>query len=125
MITSQNVIDVYQELIESYQKYNDAVQKSSDARKNLETTRLLYLTTGRISGKNDDERKASARQELSQELEAVENLERLERTAKSRYDCASFNLECMKQQIRLLEIDASFQRHIVYRRTVKIGRRRA
>lgn len=84
--------------------YHNASERAIAARSDLERKRLALLVEGKIIGKNEDERKASARTLLSEEYRAVDDADMAERYAKYSLEISQVRVDEVRLTVRALEM---------------------
>lgn len=82
----------------------DAAEKVITTKNNLENKKAAAIASGQITGKNAEEREANTRVMFQAEYREVEEAERMQRAARSRFDAAALQLDYVKTMIRILEL---------------------
>ena len=95
---------VYSILQTNQRDYYETSEKAIKAKHKLETERLIGLANGTISGKNSDERDASAREVIGELFVAHGKSQDDERGAKFLLDSSAMSVECTRARLRVLEL---------------------
>lgn len=98
------LIAAYDHLTDKQGEFFLIAEKTLTAKRTLEDERAQGLSTGTISGKNTDEREASARLFLEADYIALDTCQREERQAKVELDYARTNLDMYRDLLRIAEI---------------------
>jgi len=106
MVTQEQI----RKAIEDVSDQTTALFKAGEAvivaRRNLETKRAAATVAGEIVGKNEDERKAKAREILAGEYDFLEGAEMAERSLRHDLELAQLELEFVRYSLRLMEVAA-------------------
>ena len=99
------------EITEAYYKLQDATQflyqageQVINARVAFETAKADKTASGEIAGKNEDERKASARKVLENEYRELSTCESIERSWRFQCDMASLEVKRVEAVLHLMDI---------------------
>ncbi len=99
-----NMQDAYHELSVCRLKLA-SVQENLQANKyGLEVSTAELTIAGTITGKNDAERKASAREILKGFYQAIDEAERIERRTRAEFENAERRVEYLRALLRIAEI---------------------
>lgn len=95
---------VLQEAVEASFNANELVIAARSA---LDAGRATLLLDGRLDGKNEAQREAQARRLLDRDFATLEADEAAARRAKHQMDMARLQVEALRTQVRLLELEAT------------------
>ncbi|BCX05285.1 MAG: hypothetical protein KatS3mg053_3223 [Candidatus Roseilinea sp.] len=99
----QTIGDAYEQLKQARSALWEATERAIRARLMLEKERAARLMTGEITGKNESEREARARELLHSLYESVEAAEAEERRARLEYDLTKLEVERVEALLRWLK----------------------
>lgn len=99
-----------EEVVEARGNLLDAGVEHRNHKRGLEAACATGLLDGSITGKNQTERDARAREVYSDQFEQVEELEHGYEAAKHDLAIAELRLQLARDKIRLLEVAISIQR---------------
>jgi len=104
MVTEQDVRNAYAALYDAMIVYNRAAKELVDAKRKLESERADAISRGMITGKNAEEREASARSVCAPRYTWLEEAETAERLARDTLDTAKLEVEMIRLLVRLISI---------------------
>jgi len=104
-VSADRIYDAYQGLILARDEMHSKTETTIAMRNILERERAAKIASGEITGRNETERKAAERQILYALIEQLDSAEYAERAARCTYDIAQFDVEMVKQLLRLQEIE--------------------
>ncbi len=103
MLDESTITTAYDALATARRELWGATERVIRARLDLEKERGARTLTGEITGKNEAEREARARELLTSLFEALEAAETEERSARMAYDLARVEVERIDAVLRLLQ----------------------
>ena len=103
MITEIEINQVYSSLIIARNGYREAGEEAITLKTALDIVRAEKILAGTITGKNAEEREASARAQLAEMYDQLERAEHAERYAKCVLDCANIEIDRVKLLVLLLK----------------------
>lgn len=99
----------YNELIASRKVYHTAAEETINAKFRLEKKKAELLLSGEIAGKNADEREANTRQIMANDFAELHTKEAFERETRLLYEVRQLEVEKLRMELRLLELEAKAQ----------------
>jgi hypothetical protein len=96
--------DAYQELTTARDELYSAGEMVIQTKNLVDNMRAEKIANGEIVGKNEDERKAKARELLSGIYGMLEGYEKSEREARRNFDTATYRVEMVRALLRLEEL---------------------
>jgi len=97
----------YQNLKDATTIAFEATEDALRARRKLEFAHDALLLDGGLDGKNEAVREAQARRALADKYDAVEMAENVARRAKSVVECYRLDVEALRAQLRIAEVEAA------------------
>jgi hypothetical protein len=104
MIDATMIQDAYQELTTARDELHSVGEMVIQAKNLVDNLRAEKIANGEIIGKNEDERKAKARDLLAGHYALLEGYEKSEREARRNFDTATYRVEMVRALLRLDEL---------------------
>ncbi len=111
MISPTDITARYTALADAKRHYAAAATEEIAAERALEDARLRAIADGRITGKNEAERAASAQTVLADLIEAHRAAQDCARAARLEMDLAALDVEALRAELRLMELAEGEVRH--------------
>lgn len=109
MLNEQTITSAYAELAEATKAYRNAENDHITYKMILDTDIAKALASGAITGKNETERQAAARERFAIGFDELESLSKASRMAKLRHELAQIEVEKVRSLLRLAEVTSSVQ----------------
>jgi len=106
-VTEYDIDKAYRVLVETKVNYENRLHRVIFYRWCRDLSFAKDISTGKLQGKNADERTANHRVLRQKLYRLLNRLELDERDAKLNYDIASINVEKVRMMMRLMEVQAN------------------
>jgi len=106
-VTEYDIDKAYRVLVETKVNYENRLQAAIFVRWCRDLSFAKDISTGKLQGKNADERTANHRAMRQKLYRSLSVVEQEERNSKLNYDIASINVEKVRMMMRLMEVQAN------------------